>query len=76
MHNSSSRESNPVSVKVTISVMKHNGQKQPKGNLERKGFISLTAPYNRSKGMRTGTQDRAGTRRQELMQRPWRGAAY
>jgi hypothetical protein len=53
--------------------MKHHDK------LGRKGFILLTPPQHCPSVMedRTGTQNRAGTwRAQELMQRPWRGAAY
>jgi hypothetical protein len=54
--------------------MKHHDQ----CNLARKGFIWLTLPYHYSskKEVRTGIKPRAGTWRLELMQRPWRGAAY
>jgi len=57
-----------VLVRVTIAMMKHGDQ----SNLGRKEFIWLTLPYHQSplKGLRTGTS------RQELMQRPWRNAAY
>jgi hypothetical protein len=43
-----------------------------KSNLGEKGLISLTVPDNSSSSKAV----RAGTGRQELMQRPWRGAAY
>jgi hypothetical protein len=45
----------------------------------RKAFIQLTFPHccSSAKEVRTGTYyHRAGTWRQELMQRPWRGAVY
>jgi hypothetical protein len=48
-----------------------------KSNLGKEGFIWLTLPHLclSLKEVRTGT-DRAGTWRQELMQRPWNEAAY
>ena len=62
-----------IIVQVTVAVMKHHDQ----NNLERKGLIWLTLP---SLFITEGSQDRnssrAGIWRQELMQRPWRGAAY
>jgi hypothetical protein len=49
--------------------MKHHDQ----SNLRRKGLIQLPLPHygSSAKEIRTGTP-----MRQELMQRPWRGAAY
>ena len=58
-----------VLVRVTIAVMKHHDQ----SNLGRKGFIGLHCIIRRSQDRNS---NRAGTRRQELMQRPWRKAAY
>jgi hypothetical protein len=43
-------------------------------NLGRKGFIWITLSYHRSSLKEVS--NRAGTRRQELMQRPWEGPAY
>ena len=43
-----------------------------KSNLGRQGFISLTVSYDSSSSKAV----RAGTWKQELMQRPWREAAY
>jgi hypothetical protein len=44
----------------------------------RKGLISLTVPYHcpSSKSSEGRNSCRAGAWRQELMQTPWRGAAY
>ena len=55
-------------VKVTITVIKHHDQ----SNLKRKGFLWLTLPQQC-----LALKDiRAGTWRQGVMLRPWRGAAY
>ena len=48
--------------------MKHHDQSNP----GRKGFIWLMLPHHGRKSR----PNRAGAWRQELMQRPWRGAAY
>jgi hypothetical protein len=49
-----------------------------KSNMGRKGLISLTVPYYSlsSKEVRTETHTGQEPWRQELMQRPWRDAAY
>jgi hypothetical protein len=50
-----------------------------KTNFGRKWLISFLyfqATALPQRAVRTGTQSKAGTWRQELMQRPWRGAAY
>jgi hypothetical protein len=60
---------------VTIAEMKHHSQKQ----VGRKGFILLLFPHALpfiTKGSQDRNSSRAGIWRQELMQRPWRGAAY
>jgi hypothetical protein len=45
--------------------------------LGRKGFKELTLPdHISSEGSQNRDSNRAGTWRQELMQRPWRDAAY
>jgi hypothetical protein len=49
-----------------------------KGIMGRKGFILLTVSYEKQfiiKSSECKNSIRAGTWRQELMQRPWRGAA-
>jgi hypothetical protein len=63
-----------VLVRITIAVVKHHEQKY----LGRKGVIWFILLHHCSslKEFRTGTQTRVGTLRQELMQRPWRDAAY
>jgi hypothetical protein len=50
-----------VPICVTVVMIKHHDQKKLK-----KGFISLTVPYHSSSSKAV----RAGTWRQELMQRP------
>jgi hypothetical protein len=62
-----------VLVTVSFTVMKHHGQ----SNLGRKGFIWLTFFFFIPQFITEGNQDRnsnrAGSWRQELMQRPWWG---
>ena len=48
----------------------------PKLPLGRKGFIWLTLPNYCPTWCWDGNSNKAGTWRQEWMQRPWRGAAY
>ena len=62
-----------VSVKVSIAVMKHRGQKQ----LGRKQLTWDAYPDSQSIEGHQGRNSKwAGTWRQELMQEPWRDAAY
>ena len=53
-----------ILVRVSIAVMKQHDQ----SSLGREGLIQLTLPHHCS----SLKEDRAGTWRQELMQRPWR----
>jgi len=55
-------------VRVTIAVMRH----RDRSSLGRRGFTWLPQHCSSVKEVRTGTQNRAGIWRQELMQRPWR----
>ena len=70
-----SREFILVIVRVTIAVRKHHDQRTICGG---KGLFGLD--FHITLFLMEGSQDRnsdkAGTRRQELMQRPWRGTVY
>ena len=57
----------------TIAVMKHHDQKQAG---EERVYFHLAYTIISLEEVGTGTQNRAGTWRQDLIQRPWRGAAY
>jgi len=62
-----------LSETVTVAVTKHRDQ----SNLGRKGFLAYASTSQLIiKGSQDRNSSRAGTWRQELMQRPWRGAAY
>ena len=45
-----------------------------KSGLGKKGFIDLESQF--PEGSQSSNSDQVGTWRQELMQRPWRGAVY
>jgi hypothetical protein len=53
-------------------MIKHHDQKQ----LVRKGFILLTLLYHSLSSREVRAEIKAGTWRQELVQRPWRNVAY
>ena len=59
-----------VLVKVTIALMKHHEQKQVVEEMVYWAYRSISG------GCQGRNSNKAGTWRQELMQRPWRGAAY
>jgi len=62
-----------VFVGVCIAAMKHHDQSK----LGRKGFVPLQfIQHCVTEGSQDRNSNRAGTWRQELMQRLWRGAAY
>jgi len=62
-------------VRVSIAVMKHHNQKESWGGkcLSVLYFHTLVPSL---KEARTRNSNRTGTWRQELMQKPWKGAAY
>ena len=63
-----------VFVRVTVAVMKHHDQKQlgeEKACLAYASMLLLIIEGNQDR-----KSDTAGIWRQELMQRPWRGAAH
>jgi hypothetical protein len=59
---------------VCIAVMRHHDQKQLRE--ERLYFIHSSVSVFITKGSQNRNSNNTGTWRQELMQRPWRGAAY
>lgn len=63
-----------VLIRVTAAVMKHCGQKQV--GEERVDLACASTLLFISKGSQDRSSNRAGTWKQELMQRPQRGAAY
>ena len=69
--------------RVSTAVMKQRDQSNLEGkgcdqsNLDRKGFIWFTYPESWTpEGNQGRGSKQVGTWRQELMQRPWKGAAY
>jgi hypothetical protein len=65
-----------VLVRVTIAVMKHLDQKiKKKASWVGKVYLVYTTDSS-TEGSQGRNSSRPGTWRQELMQRPWRGAAY
>jgi hypothetical protein len=69
------RKASPnVQVRVSSAVMRHHEQK-----INRRGKGLFKLPQSLPSWKKSGQelkQGRTGTRRQKLMQRPWRGAAY
>ena len=63
-----------ASVRVTITVMKPHDQKQLRE--ERVSSASTSPSLFITEGSQGRNPNTAGTWRQELMQRPWRGGAY
>jgi len=61
-------------VRDAIAVMKHYEQKQ--GDKEKVLLACKSTSLFTNGGSQDRNSHRAGTWRQELMQRPWRGAAY
>ena len=59
-----------VSVRATIAVVKHHDRKQCGEGRVYLAFSSII------KSIEVRNSSRAGTWRQQLMQKPWRGAAY
>jgi hypothetical protein len=62
-----------IILRVSTAATKHYDQ----SNLGRKGFVCLIFPQHCSPLKEPGGRNlKAGTWRQELMQKPWRGAVY
>ena len=63
-----------ISVKVTVAMMRDHYQQQVEE--ERVCFVTLSLLVPQLEEVRVRNLNKAGTWRQELMQRPWRSAAY
>ena len=63
-----------ISVKVTIAMMRDHYQQQVEE--ERVCFVTLSLLVPQLEEVRVRNLNKAGTWRQELMQGPWRSAAY
>jgi hypothetical protein len=61
-------------VRVSIAVIKHHDQKKQLGE-ERVYFPDASTIQSITERSQGRNSNRAGTWRQELMQRPWKGAA-